>query len=610
MKIKRLQTKDTKGLAGTRHYDFSKNKVAAFCCSNGTGKTSVLKALIYVLTGQKPSGELVYAGASSAAVQVDFEDGTKIARLMPADSKKPQKFYVGEKTAKKLQATTLTELNKAIAAQAGREIDNSRIIASSELLRALTGQQLSDLLMSYIPELLTKRDIMSRIKILTAGQENLLLESLPEGEFGVKVIDELYKKFYEERKKAKQRVTEGNAVIRNLEQNSAQPKYPREKIEQIIADLQKKRDEAVQFSAKMAEYQNLSSAAEKHKAQLTALDEQIAKFDPNATRTPQEERDALANDIEQAEKEEKNSYAAMQECQSQGKVLQKAIRTISQQVCPLSDRLICTTDKTSVVGDLQAEFNACGNRFKEQKQIHEAVLKKIAEGKEKLKAIDETNRQADRLDSLKAERERLLETTPVVPEKPEQGKSPEIYEEQIRKGQMQLAAIENVEKIKAFREQAAAAEEEYRKYSTLVEYFSPKGEIKKAVTEFYLDSFAAPCNEKAEKLFHGMNLRFLAENGVTLMVDMGTGNYLSFESLSEGEKVCVTFLMMSMLSELSGFRVLILDELSVLDDSTFRKLLDVLKEHEAEYDLAVLACVDHSDTVKALEENGVPIIKC
>ena len=300
----------------------------------------------------------------------------------------------------------------------------------------------------------------------------------------------------------------------------------------------------------------------------------------------------------------------MQECQSQGKVLQKAIRTISQQVCPLSDRLICTTDKTSVVGDLQAEFNACGNRFKEQKQIHEAVLKKIAEGKEKLKAIDETNRQADRLDSLKAERERLLETTPVVPEKPEQGKSPEIYEEQIRKGQMQLAAIENVEKIKAFREQAAAAEEEYRKYSTLVEYFSPKGEIKKAVTEFYLDSFAAPCNEKAEKLFHGMNLRFLAENGVTLMVDMGTGNYLSFESLSEGEKVCVTFLMMSMLSELSGFRVLILDELSVLDDSTFRKLLDVLKEHEAEYDLAVLACVDHSDTVKALEENGVAIIKC
>ena len=92
MKIKRLQTKDTKGLAGTRNYDFSKNKVAAFCCSNGTGKTSVLKALIYALTGQKPSGELVYAGASSAAVQVDFEDGTKIARLMPADSKKPQKF--------------------------------------------------------------------------------------------------------------------------------------------------------------------------------------------------------------------------------------------------------------------------------------------------------------------------------------------------------------------------------------------------------------------------------------------------------------------------------------------------------------------------------------
>lgn len=610
MKIKKLQTKDVKGLSGTRNYDFSKNKIAAFCERNGTGKTSILKSLVYVLTGEKPSGELVFTGAASAAVQVDFEDGTRIARLMPADSKKPQKFYVGEKTAKKLQSTTLTELNKAIAAQAGREIDNSRIIASSELLRALTGQQLSDLLMSYIPELLTKQDIISRMKILTAGQENLLLESLPEGEFGVKVIDDLYKKFYEERKKAKQKVTEGNAVIRNLEQNSAQPKYPREKIEQIIADLQKKRDEAVQFSAKMAEYQNLSSAAEKHKAQLTALDEQIAKFDPNATRTPQEERDALANDIEQAEKEEKTSYAAMQECQSQGKILQKAIRTISQQVCPLSDRLVCTTDKTGVVGDLQAEFNACGNRFKEQKQVHEAALKKITEGKARLKAIDEANHKAEKLDSLKAERARLLETAPAVPDKPEQGKSPEIYEEQIRKGQMQLAAIENAEKIKKLREDVAAAEAEQRKYSTLVEYFSPRGEIKKAITKFYLDSFAAPCNAKAEKLFHGMNIRFIPENGVTLMVDMGTGHYLTFESLSEGEKVCVVFLLMSMLSELSGFRVLILDELSVLDDSTFRKLLDVLKEHEAEYDLAVLACVDHSDTVITLKEKAVPVLKC
>ena len=38
-------------------------------------------------------------------------------------------------------------------------------------------------------------------------------------------------------------------------------------------------------------------------------------------------------------------------------------------------------------------------------------------------------------------------------------------------------------------------------------------------------------------------------------------------------------------------------------------LLTILKEHEDEYDMAVLACVDHADTRELLEKHEFGIMK-
>ena len=54
---------------------------------------------------------------------------------------------------------------------------------------------------------------------------------------------------------------------------------------------------------------------------------------------------------------------------------------------------------------------------------------------------------------------------------------------------------------------------------------------------------------------------------------------------------------------------MILDELSVLDESVLDALLLILKEHEDEYDMAVLACVDHTDTRELLEKYGLEVMK-
>ena len=124
-----------------------------------------------------------------------------------------------------------------------------------------------------------------------------------------------------------------------------------------------------------------------------------------------------------------------------------------------------------------------------------------------------------------------------------------------------------------------------------------------------MEEFAEPCNEKAGKLFPGMKLKFITQDGVKVLTDPnGSGEYLEFNSLSGGEQASVMFLLVSMLSSLSGMGIIILDELSVLDDNTFENLIRILKENSNEYDMCLIALVDHADMIKTLNKHEIPIL--
>ena len=89
----------------------------------------------------------------------------------------------------------------------------------------------------------------------------------------------------------------------------------------------------------------------------------------------------------------------------------------------------------------------------------------------------------------------------------------------------------------------------------------------------------------------------------------GTGQYVSFRSLLGGERAAVAFLLMLMFATISGTGILILDELSIMDESVLDALLTILTEHEGEYDMAILACVNHTDTMELLGKHGLQIAK-
>ena len=66
---------------------------------------------------------------------------------------------------------------------------------------------------------------------------------------------------------------------------------------------------------------------------------------------------------------------------------------------------------------------------------------------------------------------------------------------------------------------------------------------------------------------------------------------------------------MLMFATISGTGILILDELSIMDESVLDALLTILTEHEGEFDMAILACVNHAETMELLGKHGLQITK-
>ena len=219
------------------------------------------------------------------------------------------------------------------------------------------------------------------------------------------------------------------------------------------------------------------------------------------------------------------------------------------------------------------------------------------------------NQQFILMQEKQQEKERLLAQKIEIPEKPEETNSLERITQELQYLQSQVPIVENYSKKDTYLNNIEKLTKKLEDYQALYVAFSPKGEVKEKITSYYLEEFAEPCNEKAGKLFHGMKLKFITQDGVKVLTDPnGSGEYLEFNSLSGGEQASVMFLLVSMLSSLSGMGIIILDELSVLDDNTFENLIRILKENSDEYDMCLIALVDHVDMINTLNRYEIPIL--
>lgn len=598
MFVKTINTFNFQGLKGLQSFEL--DKITALAQPNGSGKTSLINALRFGLTGNSPKGNMINIGEQSAAVKLILENGSNFSRQVFATKGKSAKYYISDKP------TNATELSRFISSEMGG-VDKkvAKFVSSGELLTSMTSQEFGELLLSYLPETMTAETVISHYPSANEEQKKIIREYFLDKEFEISELKEFQKFIKGRRDRINEAISNCRGAL-NLLGDTA-PKFTKEELEEKIAVKTKERDDLLAIQANLNNYNQLLRQEQFRQQELERLDKELANLN-GVAHTEEELR--LANELVTTTRTSAmQTRGAIEALVSAKQDLDTAIENISKPICPLSDKIVCTVDKRSVTKELEEKRDKLIEDYKTQRSFYEQTLANIKEYENRYAQMAFENQQFILMQEKQQEKERLLAQKIEIPEKPEETNSLERITQELQYLQSQMPIVENYSKKDTYLNNIEKLTKKLEDYQALYVAFSPKGEVKEKITSYYLEEFAEPCNEKAGKLFPGMKLKFITQDGVKVLTDPnGSGEYLEFNSLSGGEQASVMFLLVSMLSSLSGMGIIILDELSVLDDNTFENLIRILKENSNEYDMCLIALVDHADMIKTLNKHEIPIL--
>ena len=598
MFVKTINTFNFQGLKGLQSFEL--DKITALAQPNGSGKTSLINALRFGLTGNSPKGNMINIGEQSAAVKLILENGSNFSRQVFATKGKSAKYYISDKP------TNATELSRFISSEMGG-VDKkvAKFVSSGELLTSMTSQEFGELLLSYLPETMTAETVISHYPSANEEQKKIIREYFLDKEFEISELKEFQKFIKGRRDRINEAISNCRGAL-NLLGDTA-PKFTKEELEEKIAVKTKERDDLLAIQANLNNYNQLLRQEQFRQQELERLDKELANLN-GVAHTEEELR--LANELVTTTRTSAmQTRGAIEALVSAKQDLDTAIENISEPICPLSDKIVCTVDKRPVTKELEEKRDKLIEDYKTQRSFYEQTLANIKEYENRYAQMAFENQQFILMQEKQQEKERLLAQKIEIPEKPEETNSLERITQELQYLQSQMPIVENYSKKDTYLNNIEKLTKKLEDYQALYVAFSPKGEVKEKITSYYLEEFAEPCNEKAGKLFPGMKLKFITQDGVKVLTDPnGSGEYLEFNSLSGGEQASVMFLLVSMLSSLSGMGIIILDELSVLDDNTFENLIRILKENSNEYDMCLIALVDHADMIKTLNKHEIPIL--
>ncbi len=595
MKIDKLQTKDFMGLTGAREFTFPE-KITAFATHNGVGKTSVLNALRFGITGSYGNGYPVSGGADKCDVGITLSTGTQIIREINKDG---NKLWYNRK------GISPKELEKAIQAESGMELKVLKTVTASELIGSMKPQDLQALMLQYIPETLDTETVLSYIPVVTEGMKKTAEELLPKEPFGTDALDNFHKTVYGMRTDVNRRKREVEAEIKALG-NPQLPAENRKELEDRLEALKKTAAEAAAYKASYDAWtreQQQKADLQKKIAAAKSMLAGYASLAYDATKA-----DALRKDfaIKQAELDEtKRLYNSLK---STAGTLKTAIDTLDRPVCPLSEKLKCTTDKTPVRDELQkclAETEAeAANLLAKTKTIvseMETLQKSIREMEEARVQTAKKEGLEKQVADFEATLKTLVMNEPKKPDVPDAG-----ADEDVRR---KLDAIGRYEKAAVLKKENEELSTRVSDLTALIEAFDKKGFVRSSVTSAYISAFETSCNDVAEKLRPGMRIRFVERDGIVPMLDVnGDGRYYPYQALSGGEKIYLVFLILDMFNQMCGIKMLFLDELSVLDQDNFEALLALLEKAEG-YDQIFLTTVDHPGLMAALKKHKISVVE-
>lgn len=584
MKIKRFEAHNVRG---AQHISFEPAKVTFFTGPSGAGKSSAMDALRYSLTGALPKDGVAMGREARVSITLD---GLGIIQRQKMDGKTAKVRVNGK-------ATTGKSANEMLDEVFGCSASTAALMTSSEVVRK------KDLIDYLFQGGFLKNDVtFKRLVALCDGLSDEAVEELatllPGG--GATITLEDIAKAHETA------VAVRMATKKLLEEANARAKYdgsvPDKSAAVIQSEIRAIDVKLSEIQAKRTAYKQSKAASEKREQTLRALTTELQKY-AAVTAVGSRELSMVRENLTNAQKLVNSNEVAIRESQNTVRSMEKVLHALETPICPISGRLVCTTDKTVVRDELETVKRDAEDTLTELLKQRKDYAEALRRAETRQTELMERDRQYQRKIALRRQYDDTEALTIAVPELPDES---EVAALQAKQTTLHASLNMAITYERACQEQARAnaLSEKVKIYEELVSNLAANGGIRKQVLLHSIGVLEDACNKKMATVLPKYAMGFDPDDNFEVMLTCAEGN-IHYEALSSGEKTRMAYVLLSTLNELNGFRVLLLDDVNTLDLNSFKLLLALIKENEADFDHVFISGIDHPGFEDAVKSCGL-----
>ena len=565
MKIAKIIINNFRGITTETLLPDKINVLLGHC---GTGKSSTMDAIKWGLTGKITKEDIRY-DSPEASIKIIFDDGTSIMRTQSAKATN----YVNEKVA------TEKATNEFLENKFGCSISSIEAMCGASFFKSLSKKDLKSFIIDILPIKASFSKIVELSDDLDEEKISFIKEYL-EDEVSLADIDAAYKTVFDGRKVKKQ-------VLKNLQEKS---KFTKELPGVTKEELLKRQGEIALIEAKVNDYKKNLERYNKSLKTRENAEKQLADM-KNRLHQYKDIKQPVEADLQLAIKEKQlfidaiananNTIAIMK---ANVELMQRTLDSLDKPVCPISERIVCTADKSGLREELIS--------------LVEMNNKELANG---YNFIVRCNEQVDKRDEiinsynnqLIAWNNKInLENTINAFALPEVLDKPEEVNGDFAEEKLQIQNMLNVWYEKDASDQAAKNIEEtvhkVNLYDFAVKFFSANG-IKSKLLEKAVDPLQKMIDEKTQSLRKGFKISLMTEEEFDITISPRTGEVVPLNKISAGEFIVTAYILMSVVSQITGVSILMMDNLDNLDS-------------DENFNTIILASVDHPDIIDAISE--------
>lgn len=570
MKIKKIAIEGFKGIEKMEYVPNS--KIGTLIAPNGSGKTSFFQAMESLFGNTNKDKVFIREGCPIATISVTTE-GNTYERILSRE--KQNKFRADNKY------VTEAEFYDALMKETKMKAEDFRVLSSSELFEKLSSQELADYLNAKVNQKLTMDDLVDFLPADFPEDAFLALENKLGYEFGPAELSGLYSDFYATRRNYNRMLKEQQSKCNEI----SKPNFSKEDLQKAIKEVEEMISAAKANKIAKEEYEKAVKTYQLMANQKSELEEKVKKAH---TFEPKKE------DLEKAKADKKAVQEQMMQVRnycstikSNMGLFKKTLDNLNTNICPISEKLVCSTDKTKIKGELEAsiaknkQILAIGDKkYAELKVYEDALTKQIEVLQDSFSKYQNYMNLKKQLSAFK------------LPEKPIQPKTKVIDEDLLSMKRadidMKKKALEDFEAYTKAKAECEKVSIRAKLYDALVKVTDPKGTVVKKVLEKYFAVFNDEILKTTQAMSVPFTVKLIVDNGVKCVFrkDNMARDYVM---LSNGEKVIVTMIILNAINRVAGNKMLFIDNLNELDESNQEKVLSFIEALVPDYDNVFVA---------------------